>query len=233
MSKISYKTYLNDRLKKVDLHGHWTHPLYVQVTHGRKTVFFKSYYFDLFSKPRYSVSVAGVGRGPSLEEIRAKEEEVIDFVVGLHPDDFSLELFKREYAYYSRDLCDSTEEGFVDYLYTFFQDKGMPALARALKEGCGHCIAHEVVGDMGLALGKGVYRELLANAIHYGCPYMPLYGFMRELKAWPMLSLSVMEWEMGPTRAAFTEYLAVNCSPGLAPGIEAGVAGLLDVLRKG
>ena len=57
MNKISYKTYLNDRLKQVDFHGQLTCPLYVQVTFERKTIFFKSYYFELFSKSRYGLEL--------------------------------------------------------------------------------------------------------------------------------------------------------------------------------
>ena len=65
MNKISYKTYYNDRLKEVDFHGQQTHPLYVQVTYERKTIFFNSYYFALFSKPRSFLDVPGAGaKGP-------------------------------------------------------------------------------------------------------------------------------------------------------------------------
>jgi hypothetical protein len=53
-------------------------------------------------------------------------------VINKHPDDFSLELFKREYDHYSRDLLDEREPGFLFYLHTFFQDEGMPHLADSL-----------------------------------------------------------------------------------------------------
>ena len=205
--KVSYKTYLNDRLKQVYLHGQLTYPLYVQVTFERKTIFFKSYYFELFSKPRYFLSAAGLNRGPSIKEITAKENEVIDFIINKHPDDFSLDLFKQEYAFYSRDLCDITEEGFIDYMYTFFQDKGMPAFAVAIREGSRFRIAYDVVRDMKRAFTKPIYEELVENSLYYAPPYLPLYGFMQQTKKWPMLSLTVMEWESGDTQTTFTEYL--------------------------
>src|SRR5258708_35403667 len=50
---ISYKTYFNTRIKDVVFQGEETWPLYVQVTYDRETIFFKSYYFDLFSQPKY------------------------------------------------------------------------------------------------------------------------------------------------------------------------------------
>lgn len=207
MGKVSYKTYFNDRLKQVYLHGKLTYPLYVQVTFERKTIFFKSYYFELFSKPRYFLSVAGISRGPSIEEITAKENELIDFIINKHPDDFSLDLFKREYAFYSKDLCDIMEEGFIDYMYTFFQDKGMPAFAVTVREGSRYRMAYDVVRDMKRAFTKPFYEELVENSFYYAPPYLPLYGFMKQTKKWPMLSLTVMEWETGDTQADFVEYL--------------------------
>ncbi len=207
MGKVSYKTYFNDRLKQVYLHGKQTYPLYVQVTFERKTIFFKSYYFELFSKPRYFLSVAGISRGPSIEEIIAKENEVIDFIINKHPDDFSLDLFKQEYSFYSKDLCDIMEEGFIHYMYTFFQDKGMPAFAVTVREGSRYRIAYDVVRDMKLAFTRPFYEELVENSFYYAPPYLPLYGFMKQTKKWPMLSLTVMEWEKGDTQTDFLSYL--------------------------
>ncbi|TRW25981.1 hypothetical protein FMM05_07095 [Flavobacterium zepuense] len=205
--KVTYKTYLNDRLKQVLLHGQETYPLYVQLTYERKTIFFKSYYFELFSKPRYFLSVAGISKGPSLEEITVKEKAVIDFIIDKYKDDFSIELFKEKYAYYSKDLCDETEGGFIDYLHTFFQDKGMPAFAVAISQGTKYRIAYEVIRDMKIALTKPLYEELVENSLFYAPPYLPLYGFMKETKRWPILCLTVMEWESADTQDAFIAYL--------------------------
>lgn len=230
--KVSYKTYLNDRLKQVYLHGHQTYPLYVQVTFDRKTIFFKSYYFELFSKPRYFLSAAGLNRGPSIEEVTAKENEVIDFIINKHPDDFSLDLFKQEYAFYSRDLCDVTEEGFIDYMHTFFQDKGMPAFAVTIKEGSRYRIAYDVVRDMKRAFTKPFYEELVENSLYYAPPYLPLYGFMLQTKKWPMLSLTVMECETADTQIAFTDYLKKYYPKSDVGEIKEQVEKLLTYLKK-
>lgn len=207
MHKVSYKTYYNERLKQVYLNGLQTYPLYVQLTFERKTIFFKSYYFELFSKPRYTLSVAGLNKGPLPEEIIAKENELINFIIGKHPEDFSLKLFKQEYSYYCKDICDGLEEDFIDYLYTFFEDKGMPAFAAALREGSQLCVAYDLVKDMKGAFTPFIYNELITNSFFYAPPYLPLYGFMVKIKKWPMLSLSVMEWETANTQTAFGEYL--------------------------
>lgn len=205
--KVSYKAYFNDRLKQVSFHGKLTYPLYVQVTFDRKTIFFKSYYFELFSKPRYFLSVAGLTGGPSVEDIIKKENSLIDFIIDKNLPDFSLELFKKEYAYYSKDLCDVTEEGFIDYMYVFFQDKGMPAFAVTVQQGSKFRIVYDVVRDMKRAFNKPLYDELIENSFYYAPPYLPLYGFMQQTKKWPMLSLTVMEWEDEKTTVGFIEFM--------------------------
>ncbi len=57
------------------------------------------------------------------------------------------------------------------------------------------------------ALTKPLYEELVGNSLYYAPPYLPLYGFMQQTKKWPMLCLTVMEWETGDTQTAFTDYL--------------------------
>ena len=97
--------------------------------------------------------------------------------------------------------------GFSDYLFTFFQDKGMPALATTIKEGSKFRILFDVVRDMKRALNRPLYDELMENSFHYAPPYLPLFGFMMQSQKWPMLSLSAMEWEGEETRANFIEYM--------------------------
>ncbi|ANI89372.1 hypothetical protein A9P82_08755 [Arachidicoccus ginsenosidimutans] len=206
--KVSYKTYFNDRLKEVSFHGKHTYPLYVQITFDRKTIFFKSYYFELFSKPKYFLFVPGVGgKAPSIEIITKLENAVIEFIIDKYADAFSLELFKKEYDFYTQDLCDAMEEGFIDYLYTFLQDKGMPTLAIVVKEGSRYRTAYEVVRDMKRAFTPKLYEELVENSFYYAPPYFPLYGFVQEMKKSSALSLSVMEWESGNMQASFEEYV--------------------------
>lgn len=208
--KITYKTYLNERLKQVDFHGQLTHPLYVQVTFERKTIFFKSYYFELFSKPRYFLIVPGAGsKGPSLAQVIEKENEVVNFILDKFKDDFSLEKFKTAYAYYSKDLCDITEKGFIDYLYTYFWDKGSPYIGDLIKWGGSHVVAYDLLKDFKRTFNKALYDELVENSFYYAPPYLPIYGYMQQTKRWPMLILPVHEWSRPETQSAFREYVGV------------------------
>ena len=205
--KVTYKTYFNDRLKKVFFHGVLTYPLYIQVTFDRKTIVFKSYYFELFSKPRYVIFMSGKMHGPKIKEIIEKENELIEFVIDKNLPDFSIKNFKQDYSFYSKDLCDEMELGFIDHLFVFFSDKGMPALATTIQQGIKFRIAYDVVRDMKNALTKPLYNELVENSFYYAPPYMPIYGFMQQTKKWPMLSLTVMEWQNDFIKENFTEYI--------------------------
>jgi hypothetical protein len=205
--KVSYKTYFNDRLKEVYFHGEMTYPLYVQVTFDRRTITFKSYYFELFSKPRYVIFMDGP-HGPKMQDIIEKENALIDFVIDKNLPDFSLDQFKLDYAYYGKDLCDVTEEGFIEYMFTFFQDKGMSALATTLQQGSKFRILYDVVRDFKKALNRPLYDELIENSFYFAPPYLPLYGYMQQTKRWPMLSLTVMEWDDPKTKTGFKEYVS-------------------------
>jgi hypothetical protein len=53
-------------------------------------------------------------------------ESLIEFIIDKHRDNFSLDPFKTEYAYYGRDLLDMMEPGFLEYLYTFYKMRAYP-----------------------------------------------------------------------------------------------------------
>lgn len=230
--KVSYKTYFNDRIKQVSFHGKLTYPLYVQVTFDRKSIFFKSYYFELFSKPRYVIFAAGMKGAPTIEQVIEKEQALLDFVADKLLSDFSLDRFKEEYTFYGKDLCDEMELGFIDYLFTFFQDKGMPALATTIMEGSKFRLVYEVVRDMKKALSKPLYDELIENSFYYAPPYLPLYGFMLQTKKWPMLSFTVMEWEDVGTNTKFADFVSKNYPDHTASELTERINKWLVYLRK-
>ena len=229
--KINFKTYLNERLKQVDFHGNLTFPLYVQVTYDRKTIYFKSYYFELLSKPRYLLSVPGVGtKAPAMDEIIEQENKVISFIIEKHKHDFSLDLFKRAYAYYSRDICDIMEGGYVQYLYTFFWDEGNPAIGDVLLYGCKNVVAYDVVRDFKRVIIQKTYEKLVENSLYFAPPYLPVYGFMSETKQWPMLILTVMEFEQQEIMEAFARYVHAHYPYRSAIDILEEAAKCIDVM---
>ena len=101
------------------------------------------------------------------------------------------------------------EAGFIDYLFVFLNDKGMPSLATTIKEGSRFRLLYDIVADLKIALKPAMYNELIENSFYYASPYLPIYGFMEKIKKWPMLCLTVMEWENEKIKEAF-----INCGSG-------------------
>jgi hypothetical protein len=230
--KVSYKVYFNERLKEVFFHGKMTYPLYVQMTFDRRTIYFKSYYFELFSKPRYVIMMDGQMFGPKIADIIEKENALIDFIVDKNLADFSLDRFKQEYTFYSKDLCDETEDGFIEYLFVFLQDEGMPDLATTVQQGSRFRILYNVVRDMKRAFKPALYEKLLENSFYFAPPYLPLYGFMQQTKKWPMLSLTVMEWGDPKTKEGFKDYVMKYYPDKDLSDILVGIDKYLEQLKK-
>lgn len=193
--QVTYKTYYNDRLKQTNFHGKLTHPLYVQVTFDRKSIFFKSFFFDLFSKPKYAVRIAGEVFGPNVNDIIKKEESLIEFIIDKNRDNFSLDLFKTEYAYYGRDLLDMMEPGFLEYLYTFLHDEGLPYLAETVNLGSLTCKLYDLVLDFKRCLNPKLYQKLWENSFYYSPPYLVLCAFNEKPQQTLLKVFTVMDWE--------------------------------------
>lgn len=215
---ITHKTYFNQRLQQFYFHGKLTRPLYAQVTFDRKTIFFKSYYFDLFAKPRYAVRVAGKAYAPDIKDIIRKEEALIEFVIDKNIQKFSLDIFKKDYAFYCIDLLDTMEEDFLTYLNTFFHDEGMPFIGDSIAANAADAEPYYLIQDMKLALAPALYKKLIENSFHYAPPYLPLFGFALQFKKPPLMCLTVLEWEDKKIKESFTVY--VNKTFGNKEGIK-------------
>lgn len=204
--KVTYKTYFNERLKKSQFHTRFVHPLYVQVIFDRIPIIFKSYYFDLFSQPKYAIRVAGEVFTPDIKEIIQKEEALIEFIIEKNRDKFSLDLFKKEYAFYCRDLLDLMEADFIYYLFTFLHDEGLPSLADTVKKGVTDCKSYDIVQDMKRAFNDKTFKKLIENSFYYAPPYLPLYAFTEKPRRTPLTCFTVMEWVQPGAKDAFVAF---------------------------
>jgi hypothetical protein len=208
--RVTYKTYDNDRLKQTNFHGKLMYPLYVQVTFDRKSIFFKSFFFDLFSKPKYAARIAGEVFGPDVKDIIKKEESLIEFIIDKNRDNFSLDLFKTEYAYYGRDLLDMMEPGFLEYLYTFLHDEGLPYLAETVKLGSLTCKLYDLVLDFKRCLSPKLYLKLWENSFYYSPPYLVLCAFNEKPQQTLLKVFTVMDWELSGVKPNFIDFLKKN-----------------------
>ncbi|HTR29416.1 MAG TPA: hypothetical protein VMH27_09095 [Puia sp.] len=208
--QVTYKVYHNERLKKVSFHGKLVYPLYIRLTFDRRTTEYRSNLFDLFMKPKYGIRVSGQIFPPHIDKIIEREEKLIEFVIDRHSEDFSLELFKKEYDYYGRDLLDEMEEGFLNYLRHFFEDEGMPYLGDAFALSYQEVTLYDVVLDLKRALKPDLYQRLIEHSFLFAPPYYPMYQFIETPLRPPLSIFTVLDWETHSIKEAFTGFVKRN-----------------------
>jgi len=200
---ISYKTYFNERLKPVLFHGKEMHPLYIQVIFDRKPIYFKSYFFDLLAKEKYGSNPVK----PAAEDIIQKEERLLGFLSGQQKDGFSLEQFKTDYQYYCRDLLDLMDEGFKNYMITFFFDDGKPELSRLVIGSKDLITADGLMDALKDSLKPGLYNKLVEHTAYYAPPYLPLHEFSKKRIEDSFVTFSVFQWQEPGIEDEFAFYL--------------------------
>jgi hypothetical protein len=208
--QVTYKVYHNERLKKVSFHGKMVYPLYLRLTFDRRTTEYRSNLFDLFMKPKYGIRVSGEIYPPHIERIIEREEKLIEFVIDRHPENFSLELFKKEYDYYGRDLLDEMEEGFLNYLRLFFDDEGMPYLGDVFALSYQEVTLYDVVLDFKRALKPDLYQRLIEHSFLFAPPYFPLCQFLETPLRPPLSIFTVMDWENSIIQEAYRTFIIKN-----------------------
>lgn len=205
--KFTSSLFHNERLKKVNFHGREMLPLYIRIVYNRESAFFKSYYFDLYQKPRYLLQSLAGSKAPSLEIIVEREKELIAFIKEKNTNEFSLELFKEQYKYYSRNILALMEEGFIDYLVTFFQDEGLPAISGMVNDTRSSYRVEILLEDLKSLTKPSIYTKLLENAVSYAPPYIPLNAFARSLKLNLISFFPVYLWDNPKKIKEFTDFL--------------------------
>jgi hypothetical protein len=158
-------------------------------------------------KPKYGIRVSGQIFPPHVDKIIEREEKLIEFVIDRHPNDFSLELFKKEYDYYGRDILDEMEESFLNYLRLFFDDEGMPYLGNVFALSYQELALYDVVLDLKRALKPDLYQRLIEHSFLFALPYYPLHQFIETPLRPPLKILTIMDWETPLIQQGFSDFL--------------------------
>ncbi|HTI93535.1 MAG TPA: hypothetical protein VL727_23215 [Puia sp.] len=185
---VSYKTYHNERLKPVLFRGVKTYPLYVQVTYDRRSIFFKSYYFELFAQPKYDFLET------SIQDINELESRVIEYIINRRPEWFDLDELIRAYKKESRDILDSFDGSFKVWLGDFLREKDLPGLAAQMESNPGLVAGIRLWDDLKAVLKPEVYKRMEERVFQYDSPYIPLAWYMREKFPDRPFCLSWFEW---------------------------------------
>lgn len=202
--KVTYKPYFNERIKPVTFQGKNIHPLYIQVTFDRKSIFFKSYYFDLFAQRKYA------DLGTNVDEIIEQESRLIEYIIEKNTDNFTLSKFSEDYKYYATDLLDRMDEPFKDYLVTFFMDEGLPRYAGIVRAITDSLAAIQILETFKEGLKPALYDKMVEHAIYYAPPYIPLAAFIRKRHPEGLLSFPVFEWQQNATWALLSIFLKTS-----------------------
>lgn len=231
--RVTYKIFGNEKIKKVSFHGKLVAPLYIQLIFDRRNTVYKCNLFDLYLKPKYGIRVGGDLFPPPLDEVIRREEKLVEFIIDRHPVDFSFELFKKEYDYYSRDLLDEMEPGFQRYLLLFFQDEGMPYLGENLNLGLPPCHLGEVVLDFKRGLKPDIYKKLIDHSFDYATPYLQLFQFCdAKPQKNPPLSLLVKDWDNKEVKDEFADWVSKYYPNENLPEIVEYIERYLTAMRK-
>ncbi len=185
---VAYKTYYNERIKPVEFRGKESHPLYVQVTYDRRTIFFKSYYFELFRQKKYDLQRI------TIDQIDQFESQVIDFIIDRNTDKLDLDLLLYEYKLFSADILDTFEKPFLEWLAGCLRVERLPALAAVIEEGTEKFLAIQLWDDMKVSLPPDIISRIDENAIREPQPYYLLAAYIRDKYPKGPFCLPLHEW---------------------------------------
>lgn len=198
---ISYKTYFNFRINQVLFQGEETWPLYVQVTYDRKTIFFKSYYFGLFARPKFDFL-----RMPIIQ-VDQLERRVIEFIIARYADRFYLDTVSRQYKVYCQDVLDLCEFRFKLWLASYFKEEKMAGLAALMEQTQDRVVAIQIWDDLKKILDAGSFLKMEEKAARFGGPYLPLATYIRHQYPKGPFCLPLHEWLDVERRIAIENFI--------------------------
>ena len=198
---VSYRTYFNDRLKLVEFHGVETYPLYIQVTHDRRTSFFKSYYFDLLRQPKYDFSK------PSLAQVDELENRLIEHLIALRKDRFYLDDLVRNYKVFGSDVLDKVDGLFRVWLADYFKKEALPGLTELMEHVPDAVVMIRVWEDLKKILHPGIFEKMEEKAVRDAEPYMLLATYIRNKQPNGPFCLPFHEWHREEKRIEIEVFL--------------------------
>jgi hypothetical protein len=204
-SKISFKLYQNERIHSVSFHGQEVHPLYVQLIHDRKPVYFKSYFFDLLSNEKYIISGGAEDQHPNIDDVISKEERLLNYLT--QPGLFSFDTLKEDYVRGSFDLLYCMDADFKEYMMVFFCDEGKPEFARIVLGARSMITSNGILEAFKGSLKPALYSKLIEHAAYYAPPYLPLEAFSKTLSKDAFSTFSLYEWNDPAIQVSFKEFL--------------------------
>lgn len=165
------------------------HPLYLQVTYDRKTIFFKSYYFELFARPKYAFLATNI------LQVMDLESGLLDALIDEDVERFTLEGLLGKYKIWSVDVLDSCDGSFKQLLAGVLRGEGLVALAGILEEVGDSVAGIRVWRELERSLDRGLFKRMEERIVGEGHPYLPLVTYVLETSPDGPMCLSLWEWK--------------------------------------
>ena len=197
---VSYKTYFNERLKPVRFRGKESYPLYIQVTYDRKTTSFKSYYFELFSRPKYAFLDI------TMDQIEQLESGVLDYVINRFSDEFSTDKIATRYKIFSQDVLDYMDVPFKKFLGEYFTKKEYPGIGELLQLASEDVCSIRIWDDLKKIIEPRALEYLEYAAVQEGT-YLSLAIYIRHAAPKGPFCLPLHLWDDETTQERIENYL--------------------------
>lgn len=217
---VSYKSYFNERIKPVVFQGKEMHPLYVQLTFNRKTIFFKSYYFEVFSKPKYDFL------GITIRQIEELDRRAIDYVIDLRQGGFDVNFFLLEYRRFGKDVLDWYDLPFKNWMIEFFRGEKLNVLAELVERGKEEIVGIRLWDECKKFLAPPIFASMEETALKWGHMYLPLAEYVRMKNPGGPFSLPAYQWMEEERRKDMDVYFRDR-------GYGAEIRGLLKLVGAG
>jgi len=176
-------------LKEVVFQGAEMHPLYLQVTYDRKSIFFKSYYFELFARPKYAFLPVNI------LQVMDLESGLLDALIDEDVERFTLEGLLRKYKLWSVDVLDSCDGSFKQLLAGVLREEGLVVLSGMVEEVGDSVAGISLWRELGRSLDRGLFKRMEERIVREGHPYLPLATYVLETLPDGPMCLSLWEWK--------------------------------------
>jgi len=203
--KVSYRVYQHTRVKhKIPFFGEDVYPVYITVTYGHRALNFKSRLFETMA--HYSGNNPLIP-APSVENIMKQEAQLVSFIVESLNANFSADLFKRQYAFYTTNLLQELEEQVKEFLIAFFTREGMPSMAHLINSTSGDLSADIIISELEKSLSPALVQNLMNDQFFKQVPYRPLKRFYESVSINDMPVLTAFNFSRKPFNEALSFFL--------------------------
>jgi hypothetical protein len=135
------------------------------------------------------------------------ESRVIDYLTDRYSAEFSLHSFPSWYQMFNKDVLDSLENPFKEWLIAYFEREKVPGYAALLRHGMQEVSALELLDEFKISLAPDLYARLMAAAATDAPPYIPIAAYIRHRQPKGPFCLPLHEWIQPERQVQAEDYL--------------------------